>query len=65
MCVGYAKMRDSLYPHVVIWVNTILNHVDTRATSPRYESLAWLIDLKGIENKITRQIHICSIGVNF
>ena len=30
-------MRDSLYTRVIFWVNTILNHIDTRAILPRYE----------------------------
>ena len=34
---GYVKVRESLYIRVIIWVNTILNHIDTRAISPRYE----------------------------
>ena len=34
---GYVKMRESLYTRVINWVNTILNHVDTMAISPRYE----------------------------
>ena len=30
-------MRESLYTLVVIWVNTILNHIDTRVILPSYE----------------------------
>ena len=31
-------MRESLYTGVIMWVNTILNHIDTRPIFPRYES---------------------------
>ena len=31
---GYVKGRDSWF---IIWVNTSLNHVDTRTILPRYE----------------------------
>jgi hypothetical protein len=34
---GYVKVRESLYTRGVIWVNTILNPIDTRAILPRYE----------------------------
>ena len=35
---GYVKVRKSLYTRVIIWVNTIPNHIDTRVILPRYES---------------------------
>ena len=35
---GYVKVRDSLYTRVIICVNTIVNHIDTRVVLPRYES---------------------------
>ena len=34
---GYLKVRESLYARVIIWVNTILNHIDARAILPRCE----------------------------
>jgi len=34
---GYVKARESLYTRVIIWVDTILYHMDTRAILPRYE----------------------------
>ena len=34
---GYVKVRESLYTHVIIWFNTILHHINTRAILPRYE----------------------------
>ena len=36
---GYVKARESLYIQVIIWVNTILNHIDTKAILPSYEGL--------------------------
>ena len=33
----YVKMRKSLYTQVIIWVDNILNHLDTRALLPRYQ----------------------------
>ena len=35
---GYVKVRESLYTQILVWVNTILKHIDTRANLPRYES---------------------------
>lgn len=34
---GYFKVGKSLCPWVITWVNTILNHIDARATLPRYD----------------------------
>ena len=34
---GYVKVSESLYTLVIIWVITILNHIDTRTILPRYE----------------------------
>ena len=34
---GYVKGRESLSTLVIIWVNTIVNHIDIRATLTRYE----------------------------
>ena len=34
---GYLKVGKSLCPWVITWVNTILNHIDARATLPRYD----------------------------
>ena len=35
---GYVKVRESLYTRVIIWVSNILDHSDTRAIFPGYES---------------------------
>ena len=35
---GHLKVRESLYTRVIIWVNTTLNHFDTRAILPEVES---------------------------
>ena len=32
---GYVKVRESLCTRVIIWVKTILNHIETRAILPR------------------------------
>jgi len=34
---AYVEVRESLYTHVILWVYSILNHMDTRAILPRYE----------------------------
>ena len=34
---GYIKVRGSLYTQVLIWVNNILKHIETRVIIPRYE----------------------------
>ena len=34
---GYLKVWQSLYTQVIIWVTTILNHINTRVILPRYE----------------------------
>ena len=41
---------------VIIWVNTILNHIDTRAILPRYEGSIMVYNPNGIENKNTVNI---------
>ena len=33
---GYVKVRESLSARVIIWVITILNHINTKAVLPRY-----------------------------
>ena len=35
---GYVKVRESLYTQVIIWVNTSLNHIDTREILPGYQA---------------------------
>jgi hypothetical protein len=40
-----------LYIQVIIWVNTILIHIDTRAICLVMKILAWYIDPTGIKNK--------------
>jgi len=35
---GYVNVRGSLYTQVIIWVSTILYHIDTRLILPRYDS---------------------------
>ena len=51
---GYVKVRESWYTQVIIWVNTILHHSDTRVTLPRLGgSLDGIKTPNGIENKNT------------
>ena len=40
---GYPKVEESYYSRVVIWVNIMLNHIDTRAILPRYEGSCMVI----------------------
>ena len=56
-------MRESLCTQLIIWVDTILKHIDTRAILPRYERvLAWYKDPNGIENIINlNYLHPTSI----
>ena len=35
---GYVKVSESLYTQVIIWVNTSLNHIDTREILPGYQA---------------------------
>ena len=35
---GYVKVREYLYTQVIIQVNTILSHIDTRGVLHRYKS---------------------------
>jgi hypothetical protein len=34
---AYVKVRESLYTRDIIWINTTLDHIDTRGVLPRYE----------------------------
>ena len=34
---GSVKVREPFYNRVIVWVNTILDHIDARAILPRYE----------------------------
>ena len=35
--VGLSQVRVFLYTEVIIWVNTILYHIDARTLLPRYK----------------------------
>ena len=54
---GYLKMKESLYIQVIVWVNTILNHIDTRSLSPRCENSRMVHILEWYWNKISSNIH--------
>ena len=46
---GCLKVRESLYTEVIIWVNTILNHIDTMVILPRYDnSCSMYLDRNGL-----------------
>ena len=51
--VGMSRRENLFSAQVIIWVNTILNHIDTRTIFLGMKVLAWYIDLNGIENKKT------------
>lgn len=36
-CGGYIKMTEALYTQLIIQVDTILNHIDTKTILPKYE----------------------------
>jgi hypothetical protein len=48
---GYLKVREFSYSRVIIWVNTILNHIDTKAVYLGMKILAWYTDPNDIKNK--------------
>ena len=37
ICGGCFKVGESFYTQVIVWVNTILNHIDTRTILTKYE----------------------------
>ena len=34
---GHVKVRESFYTRVIVWVNTILNNIETNTFFPTYE----------------------------
>ena len=52
---GHLNLRESLYTQTIIWVGTILDHIDFRVSLPSYQGLymVWkrFIDVDGIEIK--------------
>ena len=50
---GYVKVRETLSTQVFIWVNTILNHIDTRAILPRCEGSCMVYRPEWYQNKNT------------
>ena len=47
----YVKVTESLYARVIIWVNTILTHIDTRMLLPKYEGSCMAYRPKWYQNK--------------
>ena len=35
--MGYIRVRESLYTQVIIWINIVLNHIETIVNLPRHE----------------------------
>ena len=35
---GHVKVNPFLYTQLIIWIDTILNHIDTKTIFPKYES---------------------------
>ena len=52
---GYVKTIESLYARLIIWVNTVLNHIDTRVILSRVREF-----LNGIYNRKVLKIRISS-----
>ena len=50
----YVKVRESLSIRIIIWVDTILNHIDTRMILPRYED-SCMVYRPGYLNGIKQQ----------
>ena len=48
---GYVKVREFLYTWIIIWVHTILKHIDTRVISPRYESYCMVYKPEWYQNQ--------------
>ena len=49
--VGYVKVRESFCTWVIIWIDTTLDHIDTREIFPSMKVLTWRIDPNGNENR--------------
>ena len=60
---GYVEVRESLYTRVIIWVHTILDHIDTRVICLGMKVLAWYFDPNGIKIRNNHQISISGIKI--
>ena len=58
MLSRYVRMGEYLYIRVIIWVNTILNHIDTRVILPRYENFGVICKPKSYQKQNYRHIPI-------
>lgn len=47
------NVKESLYARVIVWVNIVVNHNDTRTLLPTYQNLAWCIGPNGMRKKIS------------
>ena len=50
---GYVKVTKSLYTRAIIWVDTTLNHIDTKAILPRYVGSCTVLKSKILSNTHT------------
>ena len=51
------KVRESLHTQLIVWVNAVLNHIDTRMILLGVKILAWLIDPNDTEPKTLSNTH--------
>ena len=49
----FVKVRESLHTWVIIWINTIPNHIDTREILPRHEGFCMVCRPQMYQNKNT------------
>ena len=54
---GHVKVRECLCIRVIVWVNTILKHVDIRAIYRSMKVLTWYIDQNVIKIEILLFFH--------
>ena len=55
---GYVKVREYLYTRIIVWVDAILNHIETSAIYLGMNVLVWYIDPNDVKTKISSNTHI-------
>ena len=61
---GYLKVRRSLYILFIIWVTTILIHIDARVILLRYEGSCLVYSPNVIETKMASNTHTLFVSKN-
>ena len=61
---GCVKVRDPLYTQVIIWVDAILNHIDTRANFPTYKSSSMVYRPKCYQKQKYQSTHTLLLSKN-